>query len=176
MEKDEIKKLDRQHVIYPWKAQRVFDPIVLERAQGIHFWDADGKRYIDFCAGLLCINIGHGNQHVLNAMKSQMAKFTYVPPSFATEAKARCARMISEVTPGDLDHVFFSNAGAEAIENAIKAVYWAMQVFGGYGYAKEYDIERWWREVNLIRLAPVTQQMTLSYIGEHVLGMPRSYF
>lgn len=62
-----------------------------------------------------------------------------------------------------------------AVENAIKAVYWAMQVFGGYGYAKEYHVERWWREINLIRLAPVTQQMALNYIGEHVLGMPRSY-
>jgi len=62
-----------------------------------------------------------------------------------------------------------------AVENAIKAVYWSMQVFGGYGYAKEYHVERWWREINLIRLAPVTQQMALNYIGEHVLGMPRSY-
>ncbi len=62
-----------------------------------------------------------------------------------------------------------------AVENATKAVYWAMQVFGGYGYANEYHVERWWREVNLIRLAPVTQQMALNYIGEHVLGMPRSY-
>jgi len=62
-----------------------------------------------------------------------------------------------------------------AVENAIKAVYWAMQVFGGYGYAREYHVERWWREINLIRLAPVTQQMALNYIGEHVLGMPRSY-
>jgi len=63
-----------------------------------------------------------------------------------------------------------------AVENATKAVYWAMQVFGGYGYAKEYDIERWWREINLIRLAPLTHQMALNYIGEHVLGMPRAYY
>jgi len=62
-----------------------------------------------------------------------------------------------------------------AVESGIKAVYWAMQTFGGYGYAKEYDVERWWREINLIRLAPVTQQMALNYIGQHVLGMPRSY-
>jgi acyl-CoA dehydrogenase len=66
-------------------------------------------------------------------------------------------------------------AKAIVVEHAIKAVYWAMQVFGGYGYAVEYDVERWWREVNLIRLAPVTQQMTLAYIGEKVLGMPKSY-
>ncbi len=62
-----------------------------------------------------------------------------------------------------------------AVESGIKAVYWAMQTFGGYGYAREYDIERWWREINLIRLAPITQQMALAYIGEHILGMPRSY-
>jgi acyl-CoA dehydrogenase len=62
-----------------------------------------------------------------------------------------------------------------AVENGIKAVYWAMQTLGGHGYARENDIERWWREINLIRLAPVTQQMALNYIGQHVLGMPRSY-
>jgi acyl-CoA dehydrogenase len=66
-------------------------------------------------------------------------------------------------------------AKAIVVEHATRAVYWAMQVFGGYGYAVEYDVERWWREVNLLRLAPITQQMTLAYIGERVLGMPKSY-
>ncbi len=66
-------------------------------------------------------------------------------------------------------------AKAVAIENAIKAVYWAMQIFGGYGYTKEFDVERWWREVNLLRLAPVTQQMALNYIANHILKMPRGY-
>jgi acyl-CoA dehydrogenase len=66
-------------------------------------------------------------------------------------------------------------AKALVVENATKAVFWAMQVFGGYGYTTEYDVERWWREVNLIRLAPVTQQMTLGFIGEKVMGMPKSY-
>ena len=66
-------------------------------------------------------------------------------------------------------------AKAVAVENAIKAVYWSMQALGGYGYAKEYHVERWWREINLVRLAPVTQQMALNYIAEHVMGMPRSY-
>jgi len=62
-----------------------------------------------------------------------------------------------------------------AVEAGLKAVYWAMQCFGGYGYAREHDVERWWREINLIRLAPVTQQMALAYIGENLLGMPKSY-
>lgn len=66
-------------------------------------------------------------------------------------------------------------AKAVAVEGGTKAVYWAMQTFGGLGYARENDVERWWREINLIRLAPITQQMALNYIGEHILGMPRSY-
>ena len=72
--------------------------------------------------------------------------------------------------------------GAEAnmakvatVEAGTQAVYHAMQTFGGYGYAIEYDVERWWREINLIRLAPVTHQMALAFIGEHVLGLPKSY-
>jgi len=66
-------------------------------------------------------------------------------------------------------------AKVAAVEAGTEAVYHAMQTFGGYGYAVEYDVERWWREVNLIRLAPVTQQMALAFIGEHVLGLPKSY-
>jgi acyl-CoA dehydrogenase len=66
-------------------------------------------------------------------------------------------------------------AKVAAVDAGIQAVYHAMQTLGGYGYAVEYDVERWWREVNLIRLAPVTHQMALAFIGEHVLGMPKSY-
>ncbi len=66
-------------------------------------------------------------------------------------------------------------AKVAAVEAGTEAVYHAVQTFGGYGYAVEYDVERWWREINLIRLAPVTQQMALAFIGEHVLGLPKSY-
>ncbi len=66
-------------------------------------------------------------------------------------------------------------AKVAAVEAGIQAVYHSMQTLGGYGYAVEYDVERWWREVNLIRLAPVTHQMALAFIGQHVLGLPKSY-
>ena len=62
-----------------------------------------------------------------------------------------------------------------AVEAGEYAVYHAMQTFGGYGYAVEYDVERWWREMNLWRLAPVTQEMTLAMLGQNVMGMGRSY-
>ncbi len=66
-------------------------------------------------------------------------------------------------------------AKVAAVEAGFQAVYHSMQTFGGYGYALEYDVERWWREINLIRLAPITNQMALAFVGEHVLGLPKSY-
>ncbi|MCK4933228.1 acyl-CoA/acyl-ACP dehydrogenase [Candidatus Bathyarchaeota archaeon] len=66
-------------------------------------------------------------------------------------------------------------AKVAAVDAGFQATYHAMQTLGGYGYATEYDVERWWREINLIRLAPVTRQMALAFIGEHVLGLPKSY-
>jgi len=72
---------------------------------------------------------------------------------------------------GDISNI----AKYTATEAGIEAVYHSMQTLGGYGYAKEYHIERWWREAQLLRLAPITQQMTLNYTAEHILGLPRSY-
>ncbi|WP_049923530.1 acyl-CoA dehydrogenase family protein [Halopiger djelfimassiliensis] len=65
-------------------------------------------------------------------------------------------------------------AKATAVDAGIEAVKHSMQAFGGWGYAKEYDVERWWREINLTRLAPVSQQMAYNHIGQQ-LGFPKSY-
>jgi len=119
MNREEILQMDR-HAIYSWRAQKDINPIVMDHAEGIYMWDTEGKRYLDFCAGLLSINVGHSNKHVLDTMKQQMDKLTYVAAMFTTEPKAKLAKMVSEVTPGDLDYVFFTT-GAEAVENAIKA-------------------------------------------------------
>lgn len=62
-----------------------------------------------------------------------------------------------------------------ATEACWKACDWAVQVHGGFGYAKEYDVERYMREARLHRIAPVSSQMALNFISEHVLGLPRSY-
>jgi acyl-CoA dehydrogenase len=104
-------------------------------------------------------------------------------PLAAAFAKLECAwlatlkaavcydRKASQKAVGDMSNM----AKYAATEAAVEAVYHAMQTLGGYGYAKEYHIERWWREVQLMRLAPITQQMALNYTAEHILGMPRSY-
>jgi len=124
MDTELIKKMDKEHVVYPWKVQGKTEPVVIDRAEGIYMWGADGKRYIDFCAQLLNVNIGHGNRHVIDAIKAQLEKATMIGPQFATEPRAKLAEMVAEETPGDRDDVFFVNAGAEAVENAIKTVRW----------------------------------------------------
>ncbi|MCP4178027.1 MAG: aminotransferase class III-fold pyridoxal phosphate-dependent enzyme [bacterium] len=120
----QIQEYDRKHVIYSWTKQDSVKHLLIDRAEGIYMYDHKGEPYIDFCSGLLNVNVGHGNKYILNAMKEQMDKCTYVGPMFATEPKALLAKKISEVTPGDLNHVFFTNGGAESIENAIKSAKW----------------------------------------------------
>lgn len=124
MTTEELKKLDRAHTIYSWVPQGNINPIIIDRADGVMMVDTDGKEYIDFCAGLLCINLGHNNAHVKETMRAQMEKVCYVGTSFGTEPRARLSKMISEVTPGDLDYVYYTNGGAEAVENAIKTARW----------------------------------------------------
>ena len=101
-------------------------------------------------------------------------------PLAEAKSKIEAARLLNYKAAGLYDKG--QPCGAEAnmakvaaVEAGTEAVYHAMQTFGGYGYAVEYDVERWWREVNLIRLAPVTHQMALAFVGEHVLGLPKSY-
>ena len=138
MKTEELKKMDRSHVIYSWKPQGGWEPTMIERAEGIYMYTTDGRQIIDGCSGLLNINIGHSNRHVLEAMKAQMEKLCFVSPGFGTEPKARLAQMVGELTPGDLDYVFFTNGGAEANENAIKAARWFTGRHKVYGAWRAY--------------------------------------
>ena len=104
-------------------------------------------------------------------------------PLAAAHAKVEAAwlTVLKAVTLNDRDSTskeagaFANMAKFVAVEACIEACYHAMQTYGGAGYAREYHQERWWREAQLFRLAPITQQMTLNYIGQHVLGLPKSY-
>ena len=62
-----------------------------------------------------------------------------------------------------------------AAEAGFDAADRAMQTHGGFGYAKEYDVERYWREARLMKIAPVSQEMVLNFVSSKVLGLPRSY-
>jgi taurine--2-oxoglutarate transaminase len=118
---DEIVALSKQHTISEWSVQGTVDPIPVARAEGIYFWTPEGKRFIDFNSQLMCVNIGHGDRRVIQAIQRQAETLCYVTPAgMTTESRARLGATLAQVTPGDIDVFFFTNGGAEANENAIK--------------------------------------------------------
>jgi taurine--2-oxoglutarate transaminase len=117
---EQIVDLCRRHTLFEWSAQSAVDPIPVAGAKGIYFWTPEGKRFIDFNSQLMCVNIGHGDERVIRAIKEQAATLAYANPFMATDVRARLGVKLAEITPGDIDAFFFTNGGAEANENAIR--------------------------------------------------------
>jgi len=116
----EIVELTKKHTLFEWSAQANVDPLPIARAKGVYFWTTDGKRFLDFNSQLMSVNIGHGDQRVIDAIHQQAATLAFASPFMATEVRARLGAKLAEITPGDIDVFFFTNGGAEANENAIK--------------------------------------------------------
>jgi taurine--2-oxoglutarate transaminase len=117
---DEIVALNRRHTFFSWSVQGAIDPIAIDRAEGVWLYTPDGRRILDFNSQLMSVNIGHGDRRVIDAITEQATKLQFVQPAFATEIRGRLGQKLAEIMPGDLDKVFFTLGGAEAIENAIK--------------------------------------------------------
>ena len=120
MDEQEVRRLDRAHVFHSWSAQALIDPMPIARAEGSHFWDPSGRRYLDFSSQLVNVNIGHQHPAVVAAIQEQAGRLLTVAPGFADEARSQAAHLIAEVAPDGLDKVFFTNGGAEANENAVR--------------------------------------------------------
>ena len=116
----EIVQMNREYTFFSWSVQGQTNPIPVERADGIYFWDTDGKRYIDFSSQLMNTNIGHQHPKVVKAIQDQAAKLCFVHPGNATEPRGLLGKKLAEVTPGNLKKTFFTLGGSEANENAIK--------------------------------------------------------
>jgi taurine---2-oxoglutarate transaminase len=114
----------KRYVLHSWSVQDALDPIPVAGADGRYFWDYDGKRYLDFASQLVNVSIGHQHPRVIAAIKEQADKLCTIGPPMATEPRSTLARMLAEITPGDLSMAFFTNGGAEANENAIKLARW----------------------------------------------------
>ncbi|WP_432407852.1 aminotransferase class III-fold pyridoxal phosphate-dependent enzyme [Wukongibacter sp. M2B1] len=130
-----IKEDSLKYNLHSWSVQGELNPKVITRAKGIYFWDVDGKRYSDMSSQLVNVNIGHGNQKVIDAIKEQAEKLPFIGPAFAVDVKSEAARKIIEVAPENMKKVFFTNGGAEANENAIKV---ARMVTGKYKIFSAY--------------------------------------
>ncbi|MGG7151669.1 aminotransferase class III-fold pyridoxal phosphate-dependent enzyme [Clostridium neonatale] len=120
MNGEEIKSTLKNYNLQSWSKQRNIDPIPVEKADGIYFWDYDGNRYTDMSAQLVNMNLGFGNKKIGDAIKEQVDKFCFVGPSYGAESRAKLAKKIIELMPDNMGKVFFTNAGAESNENAVK--------------------------------------------------------
>jgi taurine---2-oxoglutarate transaminase len=111
---------DRRFLLHSWSAQKARRPLLIAGGEGAVFWDAHGRRYLDFASQLVNLNLGFGHPRVVKAIQAQAAEVCYVAPAFANAQRSELARAVAGVAPGDLNHVFFTTGGATANEAALR--------------------------------------------------------
>jgi putrescine aminotransferase len=131
---EDIRATDAAHHLHPFTDSHSLNAKgarVITRAEGVYLWDSDGERLIDGMAGLWCVNLGYGRKELIDAAHKQMQILPYYNTFFQTthEPATQLAKAIAEITPGDLNRIFFANSGSEAIDTIIRMVrlYWAAQ-------------------------------------------------
>ncbi len=117
---EDVRRLDHDHVFHSWSAQELISPLPIASASGSHFSDYEGHRYLDFSSQLVNVNIGHQHPKLVAAIAEQAARLCTIQPAFAVDVRSEAARLIAELAPGTLNKVFFTNGGADAIENAVR--------------------------------------------------------
>ncbi|MFP1753330.1 aspartate aminotransferase family protein [Lonsdalea quercina] len=115
-----VRQLDRQYVFHSWSAQGGLNPLVIAGGEGCRLWDYDGKTYLDFSSQLVNTNIGAQHPKVVAAIKAQADQLTTIAPATANLARGEAAKRIVSLAPENFSKVFFTNAGADANENAIR--------------------------------------------------------
>ena len=117
---DEISAITRQTNYGTWRFQKTWKPLHVADAEGCWFTDGAGKRYLDFSSQLMCVNLGHKNPRVVEAIARQARELAYAAPGHATEPRARLSLKLLEVLPEGLNKFFFATSGTEANEAAFK--------------------------------------------------------
>jgi taurine--2-oxoglutarate transaminase len=116
----EILPLSMEHNFWTWSAQAKVEPIAVQKAKGVFFWDTTGKRYLDLNSMTMCVNIGHGNDRVIQAIIDQARELPFASPGMATKPRALMGKLLAEITPKGLTKFLYTLGGADANENAIK--------------------------------------------------------
>lgn len=115
-----IADMDRRHVFHSWAAQDQVNALPVATAQGSTFYDYEGNGYLDFNSQMVNANLGHGHPKLIQSIKDQADRLATIAPGFAEETRTELARLIAAAAPGDLNHVFFTNGGADAVEHAVR--------------------------------------------------------
>ncbi|MEW6180134.1 MAG: aminotransferase class III-fold pyridoxal phosphate-dependent enzyme [Chloroflexota bacterium] len=117
---DDFLQVCLEHNFWTWSAQSKVYPIPVTKAKGVYFWDSSGKRYLDFNSMVMCVNIGHGDERVIEAIVEQARQLPFAGPHMATRARGELCRKLTEIVPPGLTKFLFTLGGADANENAIK--------------------------------------------------------
>lgn len=121
MTRQEIYDASKKYTLFTWAPQGGYDPIVVDKVDGVHFWDMDGKRYTDLSSQLVCVNTGFNKKEILDAVAEQLYKFPYVAPRHTYEKRAELGKVIiEEIAPKNMAKVLFGLGGADANEFAIR--------------------------------------------------------
>jgi taurine---2-oxoglutarate transaminase len=115
-----ITDITAKHTYGTWRWQKGWKPLHVTKAEGVYFWDKSGKRYLDLSAQLMCSNLGHQNQAVVDAICKQARELAFISPGFTCDVRAELALKLIDVMPAGLDKFFFATSGTEANETAIK--------------------------------------------------------
>lgn len=116
----EILPLSLEHNFWTWSAQSHVSPIAVKKAKGVYFWDVNDKRYLDLNSMVMCVNIGHGDERVIEAMVDQARELPFAGPGMATKPRAMLGKLLAEIVPDGLTKFLYTLGGADANENAIK--------------------------------------------------------
>jgi taurine--2-oxoglutarate transaminase len=109
----------KEFTLFEWGTQNV-SPIAVQRARGVYVYGADGKQYIDFNSVAVSVNIGHGDTRVADAVAAQLARIEFASPTWVTDVRAEVGEKIAAITPAGLKKSFFTLAGSDANEAAIR--------------------------------------------------------
>src|SRR5947209_20137558 len=120
MSNDSVREISGKHTYGTWRRQKGFLPLNIVDAEGSHFTDSTGKRYLDLSSQLMCSNLGHGNRAVIDAIKAQAEELAFVAPGYTTRARADLTAELLEVLPKNLSKFFFATSGTDANEAAVK--------------------------------------------------------
>lgn len=120
MTNNEVKANDTQYVFHSWSAQKNLNPLVIAGGEGCTLWDYEGNKYLDFSSQLVNVNIGYQHPKIIAAIQEQASKLCTIAPAVANEARGEAAKRILAHAPSGFRKVFFTNAGADANENAMR--------------------------------------------------------
>ena len=180
-----LEALDRMHWVHPvanWAGHEKRGVTILKSARGAFITDADGHELIDGFAGLWCVNVGYGHDSIVEAAAAQMRELPYATGyfGFGSEPAIRLAAKLAEITPGDLNHIYFSLGGSDAVDSALRLIRYYYNVTGRPAKKQIISLERGYHGssstgAGVTALPAFHAHFGLPVEGQHYIASPYPY-